>query len=439
MLKKSVLLAAVMLSASVWANNHQTAYSYSGKSEREIPIFAKGEKVALKMDLLDNGKPVTTLHNMCYEIYSNGIPGQRKFAKGQSAAAEFASETPGWYMFSTFLLNEKLSAYVQKNVYVEGQIGFLIAPEEIKPAVAAPEDFDEFWKAQREKLDKVPVKAKVKEIPVTGIRKGRISCKDVQIDCANGAPVSGYLAMPLGATPKSLPAVVTFDGAGVYSATMPDRFGHVAISFNVNAHGIENGKDDAFYRNLSKGKLKDYQFFGCDKRETVYFLGMYLRVMRALDYVKTLPEWDGKTLIVRGGSQGGAQAIAAAALDPQVTFCMAAAPALCDLSAAKANRKPGWPWFYGPGCRRKEVPGVAQAVPYYDTVNFAARMRCESFFIIGLRDTVCPPVGIYAAYNSIPEGVEKNIAIQPERGHSVRIADGDKHVYDIIMKRKRSK
>lgn len=49
---------------------------------------------------------------------------------------------------------------------------------------------------------------------------------------------------------------------------------------------------------------------------------MYLRVLRALDYVKTLPEWDGKNLIVIGSSQCGAQAIVAAALDPQVSLCL---------------------------------------------------------------------------------------------------------------------
>lgn len=439
MLKKLLVSVAVLAGIALFAGSNQTAYSFAGKTDKEIPVYAKGEKVELKQVLLDNGKPVTAPQNIRFEITSNGVAGKRQYVNALEASTVFSTEDPGWYYFSCLLLDDNRRAYVQKNVYVEGRLGILVAPEEIKPAVEAPADFDAFWKAQREKLDKVPLKVSGKDVPVTGIRKGRMTCKDVKINCAGDAPVSGYLAMPVNAAPKSLPAVVTFDGAGVYSSVIPERFGHIGISFKVNAHGIENGREPAFYRELDKGKLKGYQYFGCEDREKCYFLGMYLRVMRALDYVKSLPEWDGKTLIVRGGSQGGAQAVAAAALDPQVTFCMASVPALCDLSAAKVNRKPGWPWFYGPGCRRQEVPGVAEAVPYFDTVNFAARLRCETFFIIGLQDNVCPPSGIYAAYNSIPDGVTKNIVIKADRGHNAGMYDGDRQIFDILLKRERNK
>ena len=37
---------------------------------------------------------------------------------------------------------------------------------------------------------------------------------DVQVDCLGGAPVSGYLAKPKGAKPKSLPAILWVHGAG---------------------------------------------------------------------------------------------------------------------------------------------------------------------------------------------------------------------------------
>ena len=44
-----------------------------------------------------------------------------------------------------------------------------------------------------------------------------------------------------------------------------------------------------------------------------------MRVLRALEYLKTRPEWDGKNLGVNGGSQGALQATWGAALDPDVT------------------------------------------------------------------------------------------------------------------------
>lgn len=53
--------------------------------------------------------------------------------------------------------------------------------------------------------------------------------------------------------------------------------------------------------------------------ETTDQLGMLLRDWRALQWAKTLPEWNGKDVAVAGGSMGGYQALAMAALDPGVT------------------------------------------------------------------------------------------------------------------------
>ena len=47
---------------------------------------------------------------------------------------------------------------------------------------------------------------------------------------------------------------------------------------------------------------------------------MFVRLARALDFLTTRPEWDGKTLAVIGHSQGGCQALVAGGLDERVTF-----------------------------------------------------------------------------------------------------------------------
>ena len=102
-------------------------------------------------------------------------------------------------------------------------------------------------------------------------------------------PVSGYLCMPKNAKKGSLPAVGSYHGAGVRSAHKQHGAGTRYIHFDVNAHGIENGKPAQFYADLAKGELKDYRHRNKTDRNRFYFKEMYLRVMRALDYVKTLP------------------------------------------------------------------------------------------------------------------------------------------------------
>ena len=61
---------------------------------------------------------------------------------------------------------------------------------------------------------------------------------------------------------------------------------------------------------------RNYQAVGNTDRETSYFLNMYLRDSRALDYLLTRPDWDGKTIVLTGGSMGGQQSLALAGLRP---------------------------------------------------------------------------------------------------------------------------
>ena len=57
---------------------------------------------------------------------------------------------------------------------------------------------------------------------------------------------------------------------------------------------------------------------------------MYLRDSRALDYLLTRPDWDGKTIVLTGGSMGGQQSLALAGLRPEkisaVLVCVPQAP-----------------------------------------------------------------------------------------------------------------
>ena len=57
-----------------------------------------------------------------------------------------------------------------------------------------------------------------------------------------------------------------------------------------------------------------------------------------------------------------------------------------------------------------------QTVSYYDMVNFASRVHCETFITAGLTDMISVPVGVVCAYNAIPAG-KKSLLIHPTGGH----------------------
>ena len=300
-----------------------------------------------------------------------------------------------------------------KKVPVTSSIGVIADPDKCAPYFKEPEDFQQFWDNAMAELAKVPVKAERKETDATSQQKGKFNFWDVKVDCAGGMPVSGYLSMPVNAVPKSLPVVVIFQSAGVgnsWKSVVPG-----AICFSINAHGIENGRPPAFYQELQRTTYKNYWWIGAEDRNKFYFRGMFLRVKRALDYVKTLPEYDGSNLIVFGGSQGGAQALAAAALDSDVKVACAMVPGMCDLGGIVGGRLSGWPRLIRMKDCKLLNKAVANTLQYYEMAFFAKRVKAEVFFTVGLVDNTCCPTSVYAAYNSIPG--KKHIEVFPKGGH----------------------
>jgi cephalosporin-C deacetylase-like acetyl esterase len=185
---------------------------------------------------------------------------------------------------------------------------------------------------------------------------------------------------------------------------------------DVNAHGIPNGKPAQYYEESSRTELKDYRFRGRESRDTCYFLGMFLRLVRAIDFLTSQPEWDGRIVAVCGASQGGGQSIAAAGLDPRVTFIATGVPAICDHTGSAIGRINGWPKLVPNGPDGKPDPKVLEAARYFDGMNFATRAKAEAIFSVGFIDVVCPPTSVYAAYNNYAG--KKQILNKPLMGHA---------------------
>ena len=369
--------------------------TFEGKADKPGAVYREGEPITLSCRMLLDGKQIPGKFTR-YTIYVDGNRVDSKVLPSeQTFTVTGKLDRPGWYYVIGTALDENQKPVMipndpWKNAY-SGGVGAMVAPEKIRPSGTEPADFDEFWKSQRAALDKVPVRATREEVSVPQNLQGKVVCYDVKVDCAGAKPVSGYLAMPAKAAPKSLPAVVSYHGAGVRSANKPLRYATKAICLDVNAHGIENGKPSDFYQKLNKESLSDYRRRGRENRDEFYFKEMYLRVMRALDYVKSLPEWDGKTLIVHGGSQGGGQSLVAAALDPQVTLCVAGVPALGDHAGRLVGRQPGWPFLYSGKNGVPDNPAACKTAEYFDNNNFAKRIKCETFVSTGFVDTTCAP------------------------------------------------
>ena len=371
-------------------------YSLFGTLDRESPIYKPGEQMVFTVKLLDKDQPVEGMKLKWKRTGDDGKTVEGDVISNKDGVKiKTSTDKPGFvriYVTAHGPDGKQLEGAANKKgkkvkVFFDG--GACVEPGKLT-GVAEPKDFDAFWKQQRAALAAVPVKVlEMKEVE----GNSKVKCYDMKISCAGGMPVSGYLAMPKEAKAKSLPAEVCFLGYSVRGASKPLGGADNKIRFNINAHGILNGQPQEYYDGLKNGKLKSY-CFNADKnasRDTSYFNGMLLRVMRALEYVKTLPEWNGKELAVSGGSQGGYQSLCAAGLDKDVTSCYAWSPWCCDFGRTEKGRiVGGWYVKYSP------------ALDYFDPINLVKRVnpKCDLFIISNLGDYVCPPSGVWIAYNN---------------------------------------
>ena len=138
--------------------------------------------------------------------------------------------------------------------------------------------------------------------------------------------------------------------------------------------------------------------------------------MRAMEVICDRPEWDGKNLIVMGGSQGGGQALAAGGLNPKVSMVVAGFPAICDHSGCVIGRTTGWPHFTRLDENGNYDKRVIEPAQYIDAVNFASRIKGKVYLMINYADMTCEPTSCYAAYNNIKS--EKRLWVNEEARHT---------------------
>jgi len=112
---------------------------------------------------------------------------------------------------------------------------------------------------------------------------------------------------------------------------------------------------------------------------------MYLRDARAIDYIQTRPDWDGKTIVIMGTSMGGQQSLVTAGLRPQVTAVIVNEPSGADSNGDLHGRKAGYPNW------PSKDPKVMETALYFDTVNLASRIKAPVLAASGFIDTTAPP------------------------------------------------
>ena len=396
----SLLLMVVAVSMAGLAENYpyRSDYLWVTVPDHADWLYRAGEKARVEVQLYKYGIPQDATVN--YEIADDMLAADRKgevvMKHGRAVIDMGTRNTPGFR-------DLRLSAVVDGKKYVHHvKVGFSV--DEIRPFTREPADFIDFWNRNIEDMRAVPLsytKEKTEEY-----------CTD-KIDCyllkirlnKQNQSVYAYLFYPKNAQKGSCPVVLCPPGAGIKTIKEPLRHKYYAengfIRMEMEIHGLDPRLPKETFDDITKafnGRENGYLYNGLQDPDRYYMKRVYLSLIRCLDLLTALPEWDGRNLIVQGGSQGGALAIVAAGLDRRVTQCIVNHPALSDMAAYSAGRTGGYPHF-------NKVDGMftdrnMRTMAYYDVVNFARHVTADVYMTWGYNDNTCPPTTSYAVWNT---------------------------------------
>ncbi len=279
-----------------------------------------------------------------------------------------------------------------------GTAGF--DPLEIQPTTTEPEDFVAFWDSAKAEAAQIPMDAHMTLLPercTETVNVYHVSLQNFQ----PGSRLYGILAVPK--KEGTYPAVLEVPGAGArpYNGDIALAEKGV-ITFQIGIHGVPVTMDKSVYDNMMRSAVAGYWVYNLDNKDHYYYKRVYLGCVRAIDYIFSLPQFDGERLAVKGGSQGGALSIVTTALDDRVKWLVPYYPALCDLTGYLEGRAGGWPHMFSPDNKDFNVKDdKIETSRYYDVVNFARHVKVPGYYSWGFNDNVCPPTSMYAAYNVI--------------------------------------
>ncbi len=396
-----VLVTTLVLNAQIRGNN----ITVNVQPDHKDWNYEVGENVNFVVSILKSG---TLLDNVKVDFEAGpvmypDIKKQSVVLKDGTMRFTGTMKRPGFYRF-------KVTAHVDGKDY-DGLCTAGFSPLKIKPYAECPEDFDEFWSNTLKDARKVslePTRVLLPERCVNGVNVYEVSFVN---DRPNDR-IFGILSVPKKA--GKYPALLRVPGAGVrpYAGDVWTA-SQGCITLEIGIHGIPVTMPQSVYDELSTGALGNYFDTNLENPDHNYYKRVVTGAVRAVDYIASLPEWNGESIGVTGSSQGGFLSLAVAALDKRITFMAAVHDAMCDYESELKGTAGGWPhyFYWDKSPSKARIEGAR----YYDGVNFARKVTCPCWFSFGYNDEVVPPTSSYGTYNIVT--APKTLSVYQLTGH----------------------
>jgi cephalosporin-C deacetylase len=299
--------------------------------------------------------------------------------------------------------------------------------KDYRTETAEPADLDRWW---RLRLDEA--RAAAREPALTRYEAGTyapVEVYDAEFSGEGGDRISAWYLRPAGAPEDGRPTAVKFIGYGGGRGLPAEHvllpaLGYALLVMDTRGQGgrwstgTTGDHADGWHAGPENATVMTR---GIARPEDYYYTRLFTDAVRAIETACALT--GAERVAVTGMSQGGALALATAALVPQlVAVCHADVPFLCDIQRA-ITLAPRAPYTEVPEFLSRQVdliPAVLDTLRYVDCALLARRITARCLLSVGLMDPICPPSTVFAAYNEITAG--KDLAVYPFTEHDVPAA-----------------
>jgi cephalosporin-C deacetylase len=288
---------------------------------------------------------------------------------------------------------------------------------QLYPPLTAREDLHSYWEQTLESFAHKPLNDTREQAPCP---QPYIAAYRVTYEGFDETKVHGWYLLPKFVPQTNLPCVIIYPG---YSggSEYPENYsqwllmGIAVFAVDVRGQGGETGNQ----LEQSFGMVKGWMTQGILDKDSCYYKAITIDSLKAVDWVSDQPEIDSARIAVVGGSQGGGLVLITAALSDKPALAIASIPNMCQMdqgmlmSTGSLTEAAAFVAMFP-----DRLDQVLETLSYYDILNLADRIKIPVMMSVGLKDTVCLPETIYAAYNRIQSS--KEIHPYPFSGHEVR-------------------
>ena len=302
-------------------------------------------------------------------------------------------------------------------------LGFDMPLEQLKKYKGTnprPADFDAYWDAALVEMKALDPQVEI--VPNDEVQVPYATCSHLYFTGVGGARVHAKLIQPK-TLAKPGPAVVMFHGYTANSGDWIEKLAYAAAGITVAAIDVRGQGGWSEDSGSVSGTTHSGQIIrGLDDApEKLFFRSVFLDTAQLAGILMNMESVDEGRVGVFGGSQGGALALACAALEPRVKRAAVMYPFLSDylrvwqMDQAKDAYAELREFFRRHDPQHKREDEIFERLGYIDIQHLAPRIQAEVVMAVGLEDTICPPSTQFATYNKITS--EKSLEFYPDYGH----------------------